>query len=109
MVQRQVDKTRDGYSFLAEVADHELRKWNEFTESSLYAFMKLHFEKRIREIGHVVLLKKCFVEHPFELAVEQGRAAGYREIIDNFFGAVKDEHAKRTTRKHVDERADSPR
>lgn len=97
-MQRQTDKTKMGFPFLEKVSDSDIRAWKEFTETPLYIFLVTHFEKERRATGERLLLLKKYMENPIALAEEQGRAYGHREVLDGFFGKVKAEHERRTSR-----------
>ncbi len=101
----RVDNPEDrGFPFLEEVKDHDLRIWIEFTGTPLFAFLCKHFEKKTQEVGKLVLKQRVYAENIYELAVEQGRAAGRREVLNDFFDKVRAEHERRVSR-HADERA----
>lgn len=106
-MQRQVDKTRHGFEFLSEVSDSDIRAWKEFTESPLYAFLVVHFEKERKGLAELVLRQDVFIDKPLELAKLQGRVYGHREVLHLFFDKVKKEHEQRVSR-HADERARIP-
>ena len=98
MMQRQMDKTKMGFPFLEKVSDSDIRAWKEFTETPLYIFLVTHFEKERRATAEQILLLKRYIEDPINLAEEQGRLHGHREVLDGFFGKVKAEHERRTSR-----------
>lgn len=97
-MQRQEDKTKMGFPFLEKVSDSDLRAWKEFTETPLYLFLKVHYEKERREVAEDILRARKYIDDPILLAEQQGRLYGHREVLDGFFMKVKAEHERRTSR-----------
>ncbi len=87
-----------GYPFLKDVPDPSLRVWSEFPDSELYQFMKMYFEGKIKILAHKVLNDKEYIETPILLAHAQGKSAGIRMVIEDFFHAVRAEHKRRNDR-----------
>ena len=87
-----------GINFLKDVPDPSLRVWSEFSDSDLYNFMKIYFGGKITLLAHKVLNDKEYIEKPILLAHAQGKSAGIRMVIEEFFNAVRTEHKRRNDR-----------
>jgi hypothetical protein len=88
----------DGFAFLRDVSNETLSQWKTFIDTPLYAFMVLHFERRIREYTEAVLTSERYVKEPEKLAYLQGKVFGIRLVAEKFFNDIRTEYQRRLDR-----------